>query len=115
MSAQANAAAPRQGMLFGDLAHQVHEQGILIHRAVGLGEDRCEFELVGSDLIVSCFHRNPQQETFPFELLHISQYTGGDSPEIVILELLPLGRLMSQERTPSDKQVRACSDKAFVD
>ena len=93
----------RKVMLFGDLAHQVHEQCILIHRAVGLGEDRCEFELVGSDLIVSCFHRNPQQETFPFELLHISQYTRGDSPEIVILELLPLGCLMSQEPVRSPR------------
>ena len=45
-----------EAMLTGDLAHQGHDQQVVVVGQVALLEDRCQLKLVGGYLVVACLH-----------------------------------------------------------
>ena len=81
---------------------------------VGLLVDRSQLELIGRHLVMTGFDRNAQFQAFVFEVFHECHHAGRDRTEIVVLQLLVLGRLVAHERTAREHQVGTHSPQAFV-
>ena len=92
----------------GHLVHQRHEYQVLIDSQVGLIIDGCQLELVGRHLVVSGLAGDGILVGFELKLFHKRLHTGGDSAEVVVLELLVLRRLVTQQRAARQQQVGAC-------
>ena len=58
---------------------------------------------------------NAQFQTLVFEVLHERHHPARNGPEIVVLQLLILGRLVSHERTAREHQVGPYGPKALID
>ena len=99
-------------MFRSHFTHDVHEQGVVVDGQVGLLINRGQFKLIGCDFIVSCFHRNPQFDAFSFKLSHEGHYPVGDTSKVVIVELLTLGRRMTQQGSPCQYDVGTCVRKS---
>ena len=107
---QQHAKAVTTGYLF----HQQHDQLVLIDGKVRFVVDRCQFKLVRRHFVVACFERNTVFAGFKFEVFHIRRDTRRDRTEIVIFELLVLGRLMPEQCPTGHQQVGACSVKPLI-
>lgn len=60
----------------------------MIHSQVRFLENRCQFKLIRSTFIVTGFCRNAQPMALVFEFIPKSIYPFGNSPEIMIFQLL---------------------------
>ena len=98
----------------GDLVHHGHQQLVMVVGEVGLLVDRSQLELIGRHLVMTGFDRNAQFQAFVFEVFHECHHAGRDRTEIVVLQLLVLGRLVAHERTAREHQVGTHSPQAFV-
>ena len=101
-------------MRAGHLAHQRHDQHVMVYRQVALLEDRSKLELVRCHLVVACLHRDAQFQGLYLQVLHESGHTGRDGSEIMVFQLLVLRRFMPHQRTPGQQQVRTGGIQAFV-
>ena len=84
-------------MFLGDPLHEGHDHQVVIDGQVHLLIDRGKLELVGRDLVVPRLDRDTELVCLVLEILHECQYPHGDCSEIVIVELLALGRGMTHE------------------
>ena len=98
----------------GDLVHNGHQQLVVVVGQVGLLVNRSQLELTGSHLVVARLDRNSQLQALVFEVLHKGHHTRRNRPEIVVFQLLVLGRLVSHERTPREHQVGTHGPEALV-
>ena len=80
------------------LPHQRHNQQIMIIGQVAFLENGSQFKLIGRDLVMSGFHRNPEFQRFNFELFHKGGNPAGYRTEIVVFELLVLRTFMPHKR-----------------
>ena len=92
----------------GNFVHQRHKNQVLIDSQVGLIIDGCQLELVGRHLVVSGLAGDGILVGFELKLFHKRLHTGRDSAEVVVLELLVLRRLVTQQRAARQQQVGAC-------
>ena len=88
-----------------DLLQNLHHQHLMIQREVGGLECGREFVLPGSRLVVAGLDRNPQQHQLVFHLGHERQHPAGNRAEIVVVQLLPLGRSGTEQRPTHDHQI----------
>ena len=101
-------------MTAGDLVHDGHQQLVVVVGQVALLVHGSQFELIGCHLVVTGLDRNAQLQAFVFEIGHESDDPRGDRAEIVIFQLLVLGRFMPHERTARQHQVGTHGPKTFV-
>ena len=87
----------------------------MIHSQVRFLENRCQFELIRSTFIVTGFCRNAQPMALVFEFIHKSIYPLGNSPEIMIFQLLIFSCRMAHQSTAAQFQVRPGIEQGFVD
>ena len=60
---------------------------------VGSLEERRDFVLAGGDLVVAGLDRDAEPVQFLLDVGHVGQHARRDGAEVVVLELLALGRL----------------------
>ena len=90
------------------LLHQRHEKHVMVNGEVCLLEDRSEFKLVRSHLIVTCLARNAKFEGTYLKVFHEGLYTIWNSTEIVVFHLLVLCRVVTHECAAGEQQVGTC-------
>ena len=101
-------------MAAGDLVHNGHQQLVVVVGQIGLLVHGSQFELIGRHLVMTRLHGNAQLQAFVLEVLHEGHHARRDRPEIVVLELLVLGRLVPHERTAREHQVGTHGPEALV-
>ena len=94
-----------ESITFGGLAQDFHHQHVVIAGQIQLLEDRRKFELRGGHFIVTGLGGDPQFPEFALHLVHEVEYPHFDRAEIVILELLMLGRGGAEEGPPRLEQI----------
>ena len=102
-------------MTLCNLAHDAHQQQVVVVGEVGLLEDGSQLELVGSHLVMAGVGGDAEAVTFNFEVEHESFDTRGDGAEIVVLKLLVLGAFVTHEGTAGHHQVGTGGIESFVD
>ncbi len=91
-----------------DFVHQVHHNLVLVVGEVGLAVDRGEFELVRGYFVVAGLERNAEAVSFNLEVAHKRGDAAWYGSEIVVVELLVLGRIVSHQRASGNHQVWTC-------
>ena len=92
----------------GNFVHQRHKNQVLVDGQIGLIVDGRQLELIGCHLVVAGLAGDGILVGFELKLFHKRLHTGGDSAEVVVLELLVLRRLVTQQRAARQQQVGAC-------
>ena len=77
--------------------------------------DRSQLELVGCNLVVACLDRNTELQRLALQVLHKLDHTVGNRTEIVVLQLLVFGALVTHQRATRQHQIGACSPQTLVD
>ena len=103
-----------EAVLAGHSLHHRHEQHVVVYGQVGFLEYRGQFKLVGSDLVVARLTGDAQFESHDFQLAHEGSHALGYGPEVVVIHLLVLGRVVAHQRTACQQQVGTSSIKSFV-
>ena len=102
-------------VLAGDLLHQLHGDLVVIGGDVGDGEDGRELVLGGGGLVVLGLGKDAQLPQFLVQLGHEGLHTGLDRAEVVVVQLLSLGRLRAEEGAAGVDQVGAAVVHLRVD
>ena len=89
----------------GHLAHQRHDEHVVVHGQVAFLEDGCQLKLVGSHLVVARLQRDAQLQCLDFQVFHEGGHAGGDGAEVVVLQLLALRSLVPHQRAARQQQV----------
>ena len=89
----------------GDLFHDLHCQLVVVAGGVGIGVDGRGLVLSGGHLVVLGFGEDAQLPKLLVQLLHIGGDPGLDGAEIVVLQLLALGRLGAKEGPAREDQI----------
>ena len=85
-------------MMFAcDTFHQVHYQLIVVIRQITVFKNGSQFKLVGSNFIVAGLYRYAQLVTLYFKFFHESCDAWWNRTEVMIFQLLVLGRRMSHQ------------------
>src|SRR5487761_583833 len=87
----------------------------MVRGYVGALEHRRYLELAGGNLIVTGLGRYTQLEELSFGVEHEAEHSLRDGAEVVVVELLPFGRLGPKKRAARVEQVRAGQEEAAVD
>ena len=82
---------------------------------VGVLEDRRELVLVRRDLVVTGLDRDAELGKLLLAVEHEGEDPLRDRPEVVIVELVALGRLGAEQRAAGRDQVRALEVVLLVD
>ncbi len=102
-------------VLVGDAAQRHHQQLLVIGRHVGALEDRSDLELSRGDLVVAGLGRDAELEELAFAVEHVREHPVGDRAEVVVVELLPLGRFRAEQGASGVQQVGPAVEEALVD
>ena len=78
-------------------------------------EDRGDLELTGRHLVVAGLRRDAQLEQLVLALHHAGQHALGDGPEVVVIELLALGWLGTEQRPAGADQVWPSEEERPID
>ena len=79
-----------EAMLARHVAHERHDEHIVVDGQVTLFVDRGELELVRGDLVVACLDRNAEFQRLDFQLLHEGCHSLRNGAEVVVFHLLVL-------------------------
>ena len=80
----------------GHLLHHLHGQLVVIRGNIGGGVNRRQLVLRGGDLVMLGLGQNAQLPQLVVQLVHKGRNAGLDGAEIMIVQLLPLGRLRAE-------------------
>ena len=94
-----------QAVFVGHAAERLHDQVLVIGREIRVLEDRGDFVLAGSHFVVAGLHRNAELGQLEFHFRHARQHALRNDAEILIFQLLALGRLGAKERAAGVDQV----------
>ncbi len=89
----------------GHLLHDLHGQLVVVGGDVGSGIDGRQLVLGGSDLVVLRLGQDAQLPQLLVQVRHIRRHAGLDDAEIVVVQLLPLGRLRAEQRPAAEHQI----------
>ena len=101
-------------MIAGNLTHQSHDEHVVVDGQITFLEDRSQFELVGSNLIVAGLDGDTEFQRFYFQLFHEGSHTRWNSTEVVVFELLVFGAVVSGQCTSGHQEVGAGGIQPFV-
>ena len=99
----------------GDVLHDLHRQLLVVGADVGVLEDRRELILVGRHLVVAGLDRHAQLLQLALGVEHVGEDPLGDGPEVVVVELVALGRLGAEQRAARGDQVGTLEVVLLVD
>ena len=88
-----------------DVLHHLHRQLLVVRPDVRVLEDRRDLVLVGRDLVVARLDRHAELGELLLGLEHAREDSLRDRAEVVVVELVPLRRLGSEQRAPGREQV----------
>ena len=94
-----------EAVLLRDALHNLHGQLVMVACNVGCGKYGRHFVLGRCNLIVLGLGEDAQLPQFLVQLLHERCHARADRTEIVVLHLLPLGRLGAEQRAAGEDQV----------
>ena len=97
------------------LFHDLHGQLIVIRGDVGGGIDRRHLMLAGRNLVVLRLGVDAQLPQFLVQVGHIGLHPWADGAEVVIFQLLSLGRPRAKERAAGQNEIRPASVILLVD
>ena len=103
-----------EAVFASDVAHERHEQHIVVHCQVTFFVDWCKFKLVRSHLIVTRLAGNAQFQGLDFQIAHKFCHALRNSPKIVVFHLLVFRTIVSHQRATGEQKVRASGIKTFV-
>ena len=89
----------------GHLLHDLHGQLVVVSGHVGNREDGGQLMLGGSYLVVLRLGQDAQLPEFLVQVLHVGFHPGLDDAEIVVVQLLALGRLGTEQGPAAEHQV----------
>ena len=89
----------------GHLLHDLHGQLVVVAGGVGVAVDGGQLVLGGGDLVVLGLGQDAQLPQLLIQLLHVGGHPGLDGAEVVVLQLLSLGGLGSEEGAAGEQQV----------
>ena len=104
-----------QAVLERELLHEAHEQHVVVRAHRGGLEHGRELELSRRDLVVAGLGGNAHAPQLTVEVHHERQDALADGAEILVLELLALGRGRAEERAAGEDQVRAELGETTID
>ena len=104
-----------EAVALGHLLHDLHGQLVVIGGDVRGGEDRRELMLARRDLVVLGLRADAQLPELVVQVLHERLDARADRAEVVILQLLALGRHRAEERAAGQDQVRALLVVLLID
>ena len=107
---QARQTVPRRHHL-----HDLHRQLVVVRGDVPLGEDRGKLVLCGGGFVVLRFGEDPELPELLVQILHKGRNTRLNHAEVVILQLLTLGRLRAEQRPSRVFQILALIKELLVD
>ena len=102
-------------MLLGDGLEGRHQQLLVVGRDVRALEHRRDLELAGRDLVVPGLGRDAQLEQLPLGVHHEAEDPLRDRTEVVVVELLALGRLDAEQGAAGVQQVGPGEEEVPVD
>ncbi len=98
-------------VLLGHALQRDHDQLLMIGREVGRFEHRGNFVLGRGHFVVPGLHRNAELEQLALDFEHEGQHALRNRAEVMIFELLALGRLGAEQRAAAGEQVGAGEDR----
>ena len=99
----------------GYLPQHLHDQHLVVGRQVGGLERRGQFVLPRRHLVVAGLDGHAQAEQLVLHVGHVGQHALVDRAEILVVQLLSLGRLGAEQRPPGRDQIRAVQVETPVD
>ena len=103
-----------QTVAVGYLLHDLHGQLVLVAGGVGVGVDGGHLMLRGGHLVVLGLAENAQSPQRLVQILHVRGDPGFDGAEVVILQLLALGGLGTEQRPAAEAQVLPLLEKLLI-
>ena len=94
-----------QAVARGHLAHELHGQLVMVGGDIGAGEDRGQLVLRGGDLVVLGLGQDAQLPQLLVQIVHELGHARLQRAEVVILQLLALGRARAEQRPAGEDQV----------
>ena len=104
-----------EAMLGGDAAEQRHREHLVVVRDVGGFVDRSDFVLGRSDFVVAGLDRDPELEALALGFHHARKHAVRDGAEVLVFELLALGRLGAEEGATAGVEVGTEVEETGVD
>jgi hypothetical protein len=89
-----------QAVMIGDLAQHLHDQVLVVGREVGILEDRRDLVLARRHLVVTRADRDAELEQLRFHFAHAGEHAIGDRAEVLVFQLLALGRRRAKSVRP---------------
>ena len=102
-------------VLVRHIPHDLHRDHVVIDRQVELLEHRGQLELGRGDLVMTRAGRHAQAPQLGIQIAHELHDAALDGAEVVIIHLLMLGRLTTEERAPGLNQIGAIEIEILVD
>ncbi len=99
----------------GHVLHHLHRQLLVVAADVRVLEHRRHLVLRRGDLVVARLDRHAEPGELLLGLEHAGQHALGDRPEVVVVELVALGRLGAEQRAAGGDEVGALEVEALVD
>ena len=96
----------RESVVARQQLHLLHGEQVVVHRRRARLKDWRQFVLARGHLVVLGLRGDAQLPQLVVELLHEFSYGGPDGAEVMLLQLLPLGRRAAKERTTGENEVR---------
>ena len=87
------------------LLHDGHHHLVVIAGGIGISIDGCQLMLAGSALVVLGLGQNAQSPQLLIQFLHEAGNTGTDGAEIMVIQLLTLGRQSTKQGPSGEAQV----------
>lgn len=102
-----------QAMLFGGFFHDFHDQLVGVAGSVGVGVNGGHFMLRRGYLVVFGFGEDTQAPQSFIQIPHIGRHPGANGAEIMIVQLLALGRGCAEESPSGETQVLPTGEVLF--
>ena len=104
-----------QAVLAGDLLHHLHRQQVVVDGDIGGVVDGGQLMLAGGDLVVLGLGGHAQLPQLLVQVLHELGNDGAEGAEVVLLQLLALGRGRAEQCAAGQHQVKALVVVLFLD
>src|SRR5574344_596774 len=103
-----------ESMAASHFFHNAHDEHVLIDCKIGFSKDWSKLKLVRCNFVVTGFHRYAQTMSLNLKIGHESLDTRRNLSEIVVIQLLILGRSMSHQSASTGYEIRTSSIKPVI-
>ncbi len=104
-----------QPVAAGHVLHDLHRQLLVVGAHIGVLEHGRDLVLVRRDLVVAGLDRHAELRELPLGIEHAREDPFGDRTEVVVIELVALGRLSPEQGPPGGEEIGALEVELLVD